>query len=558
MPITIAELLELPHLALELQGGASGSDRPIRWAHVSEVEDPTPWLEGGELLLTTGIGIPKKPGDQVVYLKRLSAASAAGIVVVADSAPAITPAMVKAADDLGFPLITTFPKQPFEAITKVVFTANTTSEAERMVRHLRIYGVLRKIASRGASPNEILVALSRLTGMRLSIHRWDGRPQFEPGSAYPRWDEAMAAVKGNRTGGRGGLYARLPSKGTEPDAYIVQIDVAPPSEVFLIASGLTPSAVPDMVALHHIATIAATQVMTQRSERAIRQRLSNELLVDILEYGAVDGVVRSRLEALGLPAADLVGLAVAGADRNRLTDVLHDGLLDRDLPSLVGSHRHNLIVVVPAGRAERASVESLTELVASLVSRSGESQFSIGAGSVGGLGHVPISCSEAVVACSYAGYSGHKSVIFDRLDWPLAWLPTDPDRLKVLIDRTLGPILAYDVEHGSELRKSLDEFLTGDGRPNVAAKTLHIHRNTLSYRLRKIEQLTGLSLESVQGRAQFWLGLRAYDLTANLPARSARAGSRNATPIIESGGKHPTKQHQASAEDRSRPDGRKK
>src|SRR5436190_17478651 len=40
---------------LELVAGADESERPIRWVHISELEDPTPWLSGGELLLTTGI-----------------------------------------------------------------------------------------------------------------------------------------------------------------------------------------------------------------------------------------------------------------------------------------------------------------------------------------------------------------------------------------------------------------------------------------------------------------------------------------------------------------------
>src|SRR3954471_1659562 len=40
---------------LELAAGAEAAERPIRWVHISELEDPTPWLSGGELVLTTGI-----------------------------------------------------------------------------------------------------------------------------------------------------------------------------------------------------------------------------------------------------------------------------------------------------------------------------------------------------------------------------------------------------------------------------------------------------------------------------------------------------------------------
>ena len=42
-------------LELELLAGDDAADAPVRWVHISELLDPTPWLSGGELLLTTGM-----------------------------------------------------------------------------------------------------------------------------------------------------------------------------------------------------------------------------------------------------------------------------------------------------------------------------------------------------------------------------------------------------------------------------------------------------------------------------------------------------------------------
>ena len=55
--LTVRDIAALPGLALELAAGADGLGNAIRWVHVSELADPTPWLEGGELLITTGLGI---------------------------------------------------------------------------------------------------------------------------------------------------------------------------------------------------------------------------------------------------------------------------------------------------------------------------------------------------------------------------------------------------------------------------------------------------------------------------------------------------------------------
>ena len=51
--LTVQSLLD--ELDLELVAGADAASAPVRWVHISELQDPTPWLNGGELMLTTGI-----------------------------------------------------------------------------------------------------------------------------------------------------------------------------------------------------------------------------------------------------------------------------------------------------------------------------------------------------------------------------------------------------------------------------------------------------------------------------------------------------------------------
>ena len=61
MPLTVADLLRTPGLDVRPLAGTAATANRIRWVHVSELEDPTPWLKGGELLLTTGMGVGKTP-----------------------------------------------------------------------------------------------------------------------------------------------------------------------------------------------------------------------------------------------------------------------------------------------------------------------------------------------------------------------------------------------------------------------------------------------------------------------------------------------------------------
>src|SRR4029450_10025744 len=76
---TVGDLLAIEELSLRLVAGAAGVDRPIRWAHVSELDDPTCWLRGGEGLLTTGLGIGQDARAQARYVDQLARAKLAGL-----------------------------------------------------------------------------------------------------------------------------------------------------------------------------------------------------------------------------------------------------------------------------------------------------------------------------------------------------------------------------------------------------------------------------------------------------------------------------------------------
>src|SRR5213078_811590 len=79
MPLTVRDLLKTPGLPLKPVAGQKGLDHVIRWVHVSELDDPTPWLKGGELLLVTGMGIGATPARQRAYITRLVETGIAGL-----------------------------------------------------------------------------------------------------------------------------------------------------------------------------------------------------------------------------------------------------------------------------------------------------------------------------------------------------------------------------------------------------------------------------------------------------------------------------------------------
>ena len=89
------------------------------------------------------------------------------------------------------------------------------------------------------------------------------------------------------------------------------------------------------------------------------------------------------------------------------------------------------------------------------------------------------------------------------------WLAEDSATLTRLVRNVLGAALDYDQSHSSMLVPSVRSWLEHDRHGETAAKALQIHPNTLAYRLRRFEELTGRSLSSTQDITEIWLSMRA-------------------------------------------------
>src|ERR671918_2031131 len=148
--VLIEDILRIPGLALKLVAGRAGASRPIRWVHVSELEDPTPWLRGGELILTTGMGLGKSPARQRAYLERLATAKLSGLGFgVGFSYSKVPKAVVDAADRLRFPVFEVPYPVPFIAITEAVFTRLGAEQFDVLQRSLEAQKGLTRVVLEG-------------------------------------------------------------------------------------------------------------------------------------------------------------------------------------------------------------------------------------------------------------------------------------------------------------------------------------------------------------------------------------------------------------------------
>src|SRR6476660_3609032 len=119
--LTVTELVADPDLGLELVAGRAGADREIEAAAVSELVHPGPWLQGGELLLTIGLLLPKNCRSYGAE-RDAAGVKAIGLGLGSELPHQRAPArLITAADEIGMPLVTVPDPVPFIAVTKAVF-----------------------------------------------------------------------------------------------------------------------------------------------------------------------------------------------------------------------------------------------------------------------------------------------------------------------------------------------------------------------------------------------------------------------------------------------------
>ena len=118
----VEDLLRSPALQLRLIAGAGGTGRRVSWAHVSELEDPTPWLSGGEMIMTTGMAVPqrRRRPSAPTWSGWTPRGSRASRCRRACSCRRVTAALLAAADRRGFPMVEVPIPVPFITIAQEV------------------------------------------------------------------------------------------------------------------------------------------------------------------------------------------------------------------------------------------------------------------------------------------------------------------------------------------------------------------------------------------------------------------------------------------------------
>jgi purine catabolism regulator len=526
----------LRDLDVRLVAGEAGIDSAVRWVHISEIVDPTPWLSGGELLLTTGLQL-ERPEIQREYVARLAGHGLSGLGLGTGFAHAETPAaMIEAADEHGFPLFEVPYDVPFIAVTEKAFTHLVNEHYAVLQRALSAHERLERIVLSERGLDGVVGALSSLIGGPAMVFDARGEVLASHAAREPLHDGRLEEVgaelrERTRSGGRRGYapggslqgralalpVARTPqgdgsAEGPVPQAWLVGAkDDGPLSEL-------------DRLTLHQAVTIVALELLRRRMADETERRLAGDVLSAMIS-GELEGPeLARRLDPFGLrERAGVLVLAPPRALKAAAEDALARELGDALPAGLAASSGRFSCALLPAGRGGDEELFALADRIRASVAAAIGAPLDGGAGRALPSGELRRAFHEARCALEARELAGSHvngaatpggvlATYRDLGSFQLLLSLQDDEALRLFCDSILAPIEEGEGAYGGELMRSLEAFIECNGQWERAARQLYCHRHTLRYRIRRVEELTGRSLDSARDRIDFWLALRGREL----------------------------------------------
>ena len=525
----------LRDLEVRLVAGEAGVDSAVRWVHISEIVDPTPWLSGGELLLTTGLQL-ERADTQREYVERLAGHGLSGLGLGIGFAHAQVPApMLEAADELGFPLFEVPYDVPFIAVTEKAFTHLVNEHYAVLQRALSAHERLERIVLSERGLDGVAGALASLVGGPAIIFDARGDVLARRAAGTPLRDQAVAALadevrdraaaggrRGYAPGGElAGRALALPIPRTPPERPPTGTagDGPAPQAWLVAAKDAGPLTEFDRLTLHQAVTIVALELLRRRVADETERRLAGDVLTAMVS-GELDGAdLARRLEPFGLRERAAVLVLSPPRPLKAATEDALSRALREEAPSglAAGTGRFSCALLTPP-RGGDEELFALAEQLRARVSREVGDELEAGAGRAVAAGEVrrafhEARCALEARALDVDGAAAGLATYRDLGSFQLLLSLQDDEALRLFCDSILEPIEEGEGAYGGELMRSLEAFIECNGQWERAARRLYCHRHTLRYRIRRVEELTGRSLDSARDRIDFWLALRGRELT---------------------------------------------
>lgn len=461
--LTVRDLVNSESLETVVLAGEGGLDRFVSWAHSCEMKNPWRWLGPNELLMTVGLCIPETADAQRNFIAQLDEAGLAGMVSgpIIDT-PEISDEMIAEANARDFPLLLASAQTPFAALGRTVAAATATEQAQQVLKLSKMYHLATFAES---DPHDLLTRLESLLEIGIRVLDVETEQTVAEGTL------AAQMSSSHTVGVRVRTYP-LPSDAS------VQLELREPKGKEL-----------DSFLQVHLLKIVEVGVGRVLGLLGVRIEESEQALAQLL-----NGKLPSELDRVmpGVKLSD--GFALVSSSLANWPRVSR-AVAIAQLPVLVARSRGSVLALVPS-----QWLNDVRELLENLEVQAGVS------GVFTDYRDVAFAAEQAEQTRLSAGAQESWSV-FEGVNVSL--LTRSRDEAAELVEQVLGDLTHIDPKMVT-LRETLFAFLRNDRHWQQTAAELSIHRQTLSYRLNRIRELTGRDLAGSADLSALWLAYQAW------------------------------------------------
>ncbi|MFC7342972.1 PucR family transcriptional regulator [Saccharopolyspora griseoalba] len=488
----LADLLADEGLGLVLLHGRGRLDRQLTGVYITDLMDPRRYLSGGELVLS-GLVWHTCPADSEEFVRALVDARVAGLAAGTARLGKAPPDLVEACRRHDLPL--------FEVPVSVSF--NTL--ADRIQRRFAPRRELVSAAASGADLDRVLRMAAEELGTDcwvLSAAGWE-----VAGTASLPAELRAAALREHSTG-------PLPRGCRGHVLWPVESATEPPAARWFVLAGDADAAWDEQqVVATDLGTVVALVRARVDEARRIAGRSAEAALHRLLAGTCTPTEVVARLETAGLPADEpLRAVTLLAGDQAESTTLLRELAAATGLPSVTAPLGDGATALFVDDREHLTGLEAqLRGVVATVEPALGQRRLTLGLSDIAETAALRGALDEAAYARGLAeGRRGRAEVAAaaELASHEVLLAAVGDELRRSYRDKLLAEIIAYDRAHGSELLRTLRVFLEHSGSWSRCAQQLHLHVNTLRYRVQRIEQLTGRDLSDFPTRVDFYLALR--------------------------------------------------
>ncbi|MFF8838934.1 PucR family transcriptional regulator [Streptomyces sp. NPDC015130] len=511
MPPTLASLVQHSALKLIVRAGEDRLDTPVRWAHVSELADPVPYMEGGELLLTTALTLDAEDLESMRrYVRRLLGAGVVGLgFAVGVNYEEIPPALLDAAREEHLPLLEVPRRTPFLAISKAVSAAISADQYRAVTAGFEAQRELTR-AALAEGPEAVVARLAAHVDGWAALYDTSGTVV----AVSPEWAARRAArltADVERLRDRPAPASAVVG-GSDDRVELQSLGSGRRVRGALAVGTGAPLGTAERYAVHSAIALLTLTTERSRSLQAAEQRLGAAVLKLMLagqpdHARAVAGEVYGGL--LDAPFRLLVaepagGVPTGEVPLSALAETLETAAARAGEAVLtVPESESRLVVLAGDGGAVVTACHGYTEREAE------ETGLVVGLSAPAGPVAAGTAYKQAEQALAVARRRGRALVEHEELAAGSVLPLLADDAVRAFADGMLRALREHDATGRGDLVASLRAWLSRHGQWDAAAADLGVHRHTLRYRMRRVEEILGRSLDDADVRMELWLALKA-------------------------------------------------